>query len=294
MKTSFIVKVFSKANEDYNTGTGFLVSHQGHICTCNHIVNGATDIWVYYSGTIYDATLVMVDERLDVCLLKIEPAKVELHIERFETSEVGDMCMTVGFKQDSDFAEVETGLILHTNVACEEHFDSFVTNLSGYTGFSGAPIIDYNDKVIGMITWRKQGCSGCANIDCVNSFLQQSTLGIHTIVSYKLALQTRPMRVVDIIHNGIKKLFNCVHGELVISSKVKGVKRNDILLAVNDVKVGLHQSSECVTYNTNSNVVLLLLHYDNSSKTYTTIKKVTSHTVVNTNNSIFTSQASVC
>ena len=56
MKKSFIVKVLSKTNDDYNTGTGFLVSHQGHICTCNHIVNGATATWVYYSGTIYDDT----------------------------------------------------------------------------------------------------------------------------------------------------------------------------------------------------------------------------------------------
>ena len=57
--------------EEESSGTGFVVAADGVIGTCAHVVEGAKRIEVHLGGQTYPATVVAVDPRSDVALIKI-------------------------------------------------------------------------------------------------------------------------------------------------------------------------------------------------------------------------------
>lgn len=54
------------------TGTGFVVSSDGYLVTCHHVIEDATSIEVLLSGTTYQGTVVAIDEDQDLAVVKIE------------------------------------------------------------------------------------------------------------------------------------------------------------------------------------------------------------------------------
>lgn len=54
------------------SGSGVLVSYDGYVVTCNHVVSGAEKIYVYLNnGETYEATLVGLDSITDLAVIKI-------------------------------------------------------------------------------------------------------------------------------------------------------------------------------------------------------------------------------
>lgn len=61
------------AQETTGAGSGVIITSDGYIVTCNHVVDGASSIKVTLNDdTQYDATLVGTDERNDLAIIKIE------------------------------------------------------------------------------------------------------------------------------------------------------------------------------------------------------------------------------
>lgn len=55
------------------SGSGVLISPDGYIATCNHVVSGASEIYVYLDdGTKYTAKIVGVDPITDLAVIKVE------------------------------------------------------------------------------------------------------------------------------------------------------------------------------------------------------------------------------
>lgn len=54
------------------SGSGVIISADGYIVTCNHVVEGAQKIFVYLdNGNDYEATLVGTDSVTDLAVIKI-------------------------------------------------------------------------------------------------------------------------------------------------------------------------------------------------------------------------------
>jgi len=54
-----------------STGTGFIITKDGYIVTCHHIIHGADSIQVKVASATYSAELVHADKYNDLALLKI-------------------------------------------------------------------------------------------------------------------------------------------------------------------------------------------------------------------------------
>ena len=63
---------FGQRQIESGAGSGVIISDDGYILTCAHVVDGADDITVQVDGTDYDATVIGSDTTSDVAVLKID------------------------------------------------------------------------------------------------------------------------------------------------------------------------------------------------------------------------------
>ena len=76
---------FGQSFEEAGTGSGFIVSKEGHIVTNHHVIDGADSIKVTLTdGRSFDAKLVGSHEDSDVAIIKIESD------EDFPVAKIGD------------------------------------------------------------------------------------------------------------------------------------------------------------------------------------------------------------
>ena len=79
-----------------SSGTGFFVTQNGHILTCNHVIEKANLIKIKIGEEIYNAEIINENSFIDLALLKIEKSSPAI---KFSSSEIvlGEEAFTIGF-----------------------------------------------------------------------------------------------------------------------------------------------------------------------------------------------------
>jgi serine protease Do len=135
-------------------GSGFFISPDGYLVTNNHVVEDAEDISVTMeNGDKYPATLVGVDARTDVALLKVKAPKELPYVEFSEKDpRVGDWVLAVG----NPFGlggTVTAGIIsAHNRDIGSGPYDYLQIDAAVNRGNSGGPSFNLDGKVVGMNT----------------------------------------------------------------------------------------------------------------------------------------------
>jgi S1-C subfamily serine protease len=141
-----------KAELEEGTGTAFVVSPDGYMLTCQHVVEGAVDIEVKLDEKVYPCRVVAANKRLDAALIKIEATGLP-HISLAESSkvELAEAIRVIGFPfasrigdnlkvtagEVSGFTEVQGQKLIQTDAAINP-------------GNSGGPVVDERGNVIGI------------------------------------------------------------------------------------------------------------------------------------------------
>ncbi len=137
-------------------GSGFIYDTQGHIVTNSHVIQGADHIEVrMHDGRRFEATIVGVDSRADVGVIKIEPTSdlVTLPVGNSDDMEIGDWVLALGSPFGFE-TTVTSGIISaksrgpHIN----EREDYLQTDAAINPGNSGGPLVNLNGEVIGINT----------------------------------------------------------------------------------------------------------------------------------------------
>jgi serine protease Do len=159
-------------------GSGFIVSEDGYILTNNHVVEGATDVRVYFPDRRYfPATVVGADPFTDVAVIKVDIDE-DLPTMAFGNSDrikVGEWILAIGnpgfgASTQLDFT-VTAGIIsargrglrlLQQDIFNDPRF-SYDRSLSGYAiedfiqtdavinpGNSGGPMVNLSGQVVGI------------------------------------------------------------------------------------------------------------------------------------------------
>jgi len=137
-------------------GSGFIIDPSGLVVTNNHVIEGAQQITVtLHDGTVYPATLVGHDERMDLALLRIH-APGPLPYVSFGDSDrirVGDWVLAIG----NPFGlggTVTAGIVSARGRNLNEGpYDDFIqTDAPINRGNSGGPLFDLEGQVIGINT----------------------------------------------------------------------------------------------------------------------------------------------
>jgi S1-C subfamily serine protease len=139
-------------------GTGFFVSTNGHLLTCAHVLDEATDATVWWDGERYEADKIASDEDLDLALIKLRrlPEKTiePLMIDFSASPEMGDDVYTMGYPMAQilgDQARLTKGM-----VSASEGFkgdsNQFQISAPIQPGNSGGPVFNDSGKVRGVVT----------------------------------------------------------------------------------------------------------------------------------------------
>ena len=171
-KTEPSVMLLQALDENGNlkgSGTGFVITKDGLLLTCAHVVNDAAKIRarLYYPGMIggvrwFDCEILEpVQQDIDMALLRIEDGSnfPPLPLRgRDEPAFEGEEMVLIGFplpsKLDSNYSRVKSVMYNGTigSIQKEGAFDElYILQCEGKRGQSGSPVFSCSDgKVIGV------------------------------------------------------------------------------------------------------------------------------------------------
>jgi len=142
---------------EQSLGSGFLISADGYILTNEHVVKGAAEIKVKLSDQrVYEGTLIGVDPRTDVAVIKIDageklPAAV---LGDSDQLKVGQWALAIGnpFGLDRTLTVGVISAIGRADVGIEDYEDFIQTDASINPGNSGGPLLNIYGEVVGINT----------------------------------------------------------------------------------------------------------------------------------------------
>ncbi|MFA6687172.1 MAG: trypsin-like peptidase domain-containing protein, partial [Desulfuromonas sp.] len=137
-------------------GSGFIISADGYVLTNKHVVDDARKVTIKTAdGQTHPATIVGSDQKLDIALLKFEPA-VQLPAVSIGDSnklEVGEWVLAIGNPFGLE-QTVTAGIVsAKGRVIGAGPYDNFIqTDASINPGNSGGPLFNTNGEVVGINT----------------------------------------------------------------------------------------------------------------------------------------------
>lgn len=137
-----------------SSGTGFVVSRQGHILTNHHVVASCPSIRVVMDGMSKEAPLIAIDEENDLALLKLpQPMRNVARFRKGRSIRAGDGIVVVGFPYHRILAleaNVTNGVV---SALAGLRNDSRFIQISApvQPGNSGGPVLDSSGHVVGVV-----------------------------------------------------------------------------------------------------------------------------------------------
>ena len=140
-------------------GSGFIIDHDGHIVTNNHVVGGATQVTVnFFNGLQARAEIIGVDADSDLAVIKVEELPDDMHSLPLGDSDgvqVGQWVVAIGnpFGLGSSMTTGIVSAIGRSIPSGATPFDipqAIQTDAAINPGNSGGPLIDLGGKVIGV------------------------------------------------------------------------------------------------------------------------------------------------
>jgi serine protease Do len=158
------------------TGTGFAVTNDGYVVTNYHVTEGADSVYIQNSeGRYYKAYVVSFDKESDISLLKVEEkgfrfSKTDIPYTFANTKRsLGDRVYTLGYPQDE--VVYSEGYISAKN-GYEGDSLQYRLQIPAAPGQSGAPVIDNNGTIIGIITGKESESEGTTYAVSSNALLR--------------------------------------------------------------------------------------------------------------------------
>lgn len=139
-------------------GTGFVIDKRGHIVTNAHVVDDNTWAQVeFYGGEFARGTVLGVDERRDIAVLRVDIPCEQLHPISFITSEnlaVGQPVLAIGgpgsLSWDAATGHIEELNAIRTLDDGSKYAGLIASDFRTAPGYSGGPLIDTRGEVIGV------------------------------------------------------------------------------------------------------------------------------------------------
>lgn len=168
-----VVSIEVSTGTSVGAGTGFVITEDGYIVTCYHVIDGATDIAVtFIDSTSYEATLVGGDEDNDIAVLKIDATGLTPVVLGDSTQlQVGDTVTTIGNALGTLANTTTTGVVSALDRAIEMSDGSVInvlqTDCTVNSGNSGGPLFNAYGEVIGIVNakYSSSGSSSTASIE---------------------------------------------------------------------------------------------------------------------------------
>ncbi|HXI73021.1 MAG TPA: serine protease [Verrucomicrobiae bacterium] len=138
-------------------GSGFIVSPQGHVLTCAHVVGNLTNATIWVQGVRYPCRVLASDTNLDLALLLPEGPHQSFYTLQFgsETNySLGQDAFTMGFPLADVLGaspRLNKGLVSAT-VGLNDNTNYVQISAQVQPGNSGGPLLNAHSEIIGVVT----------------------------------------------------------------------------------------------------------------------------------------------
>ena len=158
-----VVKIHGVDEHSDIFGTGFFIDPTGTLYTTYSVGGEAEDLTVEFNGKSYPAKTVVADIRSGIAMLKIDAVTPALPIGKSQQVEVATPVVSIGFPLD--LPETPSfGMIAGFDRKYLGRYFSTThlrVNLPVQRGEAGAPLLNLNGEVIGILMNSLENTSGC-------------------------------------------------------------------------------------------------------------------------------------
>ena len=156
--------VYGQTTTGTSAGSGFILTEDGYVATNNHVVEGATRIFVTtHGGEKYEAQLVGSDATNDMAVLKVEAEGLApVTIGSSTALAVGDQVVAIGNPLGELTATMTAGYVSAKNrdVTTDGRTINMIqTDAAINSGNSGGPLFNMLGQVVGITTAKYSGAS---------------------------------------------------------------------------------------------------------------------------------------
>lgn len=264
------------AQEAEGSGSGVIVTADGYIATCAHVVDSATSIKVTLNDeTSYPATLIGSDDKNDIAIIKIEAENlIPAQIGNSDSLVIGEDVIAIGNPMGEFRGTATAGIISATkrSVTVEgQEMELLQTDAAVNSGNSGGGLFNANGELIGIVNAKvsSSGVEGLGFAIPVNSISKEITdllsfgyvtgrayLGVYTQNvtlrqdggNWAYSTGRRCVQVVDVIKGS--------------AAEKAGLQIGDIILKVDDKEI-----------TTNTELSELIQNYNAGDKASLTIQR---------------------
>ena len=256
------------------SGSGVILTEDGYIATCAHVVEGAKSVKVTLNDdTTYDATIVGTDDKNDIAIIKIDATGLTPAIVGDSTTlTVGSEVIAIGNPLGELRGTATAGIISATNRTIEVEGQTMTlvqTDAAISPGNSGGGLFDASGKLIGIVNAKVSDsrAEGLGFAIPVNSVLDE----ISDLLNYGY-VTGRPYLGVstqDVTLRSRNRMWyysdgtRCVLVEKVVSGSAAekaGIQAGDLILKLEDKNIssGDELSSAIGNYKPGDTVTLTL------------------------------------
>ena len=230
-------------------GSGIIISQDGYILTCAHVVSGATSVKVQLNGSdeTYDATIVGADSTSDIAVLKIEATGLTpAVIGDSDKLAVGETTVAVGNPLGTLSNTVTQGIVsaLNRQVTVEDNDMTLIqTDTSISPGNSGGGLFNANGELIGVVN-AKSSYSEAEGIGFAIPINTAMDIAQQLIENGAVARPVLGVSILDISDASAAQQYGVSAMGVYVADVTKGggaeaagVQRGDRIIAVDDTAV---------------------------------------------------------
>ena len=230
-------------------GSGIIVSQDGYILTCAHVVSGATSVKVQLNGSdqSYDATVVGADSTSDIAVLKIDATGLTpAVIGDSDKLAVGETTVAVGNPLGTLSNTVTQGIVsaLNRQVTVEDNNMTLIqTDTSISPGNSGGGLFNANGELIGVVN-AKSSYSEAEGIGFAIPINTAMDIAQQLIENGAVARPVLGVSILDVQDSSTAQQYGVSALGVYVADVTKGggaeaagVQRGDRIIAIDDTAV---------------------------------------------------------
>ncbi len=230
-------------------GSGIIISQDGYILTCAHVVSGATSVKVQLNGSddSYDATVVGTDSTSDIAVLKIDATGLTpAVIGDSDKLAVGERTVAVGNPLGTLSNTVTQGIVsaLNRQVTVEDNDMTLIqTDASISPGNSGGGLFNANGELIGVVN-AKSSYSEAEGIGFAIPINTAMDIAQQLIENGAVARPVLGVSILDIQDSSTAQQYGVSALGVYVADVTKGggaeaagVQRGDRIIAIDDTAV---------------------------------------------------------
>ena len=253
IKAQVRTNMFGQTATGTSTGSGFVLTEDGHVVTNHHVVENATKVMVVmYDNTEYEATVVGSDDTNDVAVLKInEDVTLQaVEIGSSDALRVGDQVVAIGNPLGELTSTLTVGYVSakERNVPTEGSniINMIQTDAAINSGNSGGPLFNAMGQVVGITTAKYSGASASgASIEGIGFAIPINDVMplVDDLINYGYIHSAYLGVIVSNMDTTVAAYYGMPVGAYVeeiaagYCAEAAGMRAKDIIVAVGDYKV---------------------------------------------------------